>query len=217
MASGLSAALSIRAAQRGDCDEKSAANWHSKKVAEGYTRFLLVVMSALKQISDRDQPVLTDWDEESFSRAFDLFRPIIQGTVDVDKNLTQAEIAQTIEFCVQAFQNAGREEQEALMNKIKTVSETKDGEENVVKKLDASLSADEKRTLNTIQARQIIRSEDTMNIDNFSVDVIDGMVPNLQRGSLGLVRYVPKVKVGQEDEVRAKLGLPEKQDSIFSY
>lgn len=74
-ASGLSAALSIRAAQRGDCDEKAAAEWHSKKVAEGYTRFLLVVMSALKQISDRDEPVLTDWDEESFNRAFDLFRP----------------------------------------------------------------------------------------------------------------------------------------------
>ncbi|GBF64191.1 flavine halogenase [Trichophyton mentagrophytes] len=218
-ASGLSAALSIRAAQRGDCDEKAAAEWHSKKVAEGYTRFLLVVMSALKQISDRDEPVLTDWDEESFNRAFDLFRPIIQGTVDVDKTLTQAEIAQTINFCVNAFQNAGREEQDALMNKIKSVSETKNGEEtDVVKKLEESLSADERRTLNTIQARQIIRSEDTMNIDNFTVDVIDGMVPNLKRGSLGLLRYVPKVKAGQqENELRAKLGLPEKQDSIFSY
>ncbi|KAF3483149.1 CrpH protein [Arthroderma uncinatum] len=217
MASGLSAALSICAARRGDCDENAAAKWHSKKVAEGYTRFLLVVMSALKQISDRDQPVLTDWDEESFSRAFDLFRPIIQGTVDVDKNLTQAEIAQTIDFCMQAFQNAGREEQDALMNKIKTVSETKNEGENVIQKLDASLSVDERRTLSTIQARQIIRSEDTMNIDNFSIDVIDGMVPNLKRGSLGLVPYVPKAKAGQEDEIRTKLGLPEKQESIFSY
>lgn len=144
---------------------------------------------------------------------------VIQGTVDVDKTLTQAEIAQTINFCVNAFQNAGREEQDALMNKIKSVSETKNGEEtDVVKKLKESLSADERRTLNTIQARQIIRSEDTMNIDNFTVDVIDGMVPNLKRGSLGLLRYVPKVKAGQqEDELRAKLGLPEKQESIFSY
>lgn len=75
LASGLSAALTIRAAQRGDCNEQAAVSWHSKKVAEGYTRFLLVVMSALKQISDREKPVLTDFDEDSFNRAFDFFRP----------------------------------------------------------------------------------------------------------------------------------------------
>jgi flavin-dependent dehydrogenase len=75
MASGLSAAATICATKRGDCDETTAADWHSKKVAEGYTRFLLVVLSALKQIKDKDSPVLTDWDEETFDRAFSFFRP----------------------------------------------------------------------------------------------------------------------------------------------
>jgi flavin-dependent dehydrogenase len=74
-ASGLAAAATICAVKRGDCDETTAADWHSKKVAEGYTRFLLVVLSALKQINDSDDPVLTDWDETTFERAFSFFRP----------------------------------------------------------------------------------------------------------------------------------------------
>lgn len=74
-ASGLSAAATICAVKQGDCDETMAADWHSKKVAEGYTRFLLVVLSALKQIKDSDDPVLTDWDEATFERAFAFFRP----------------------------------------------------------------------------------------------------------------------------------------------
>ena len=58
--SGLPAAITICAARDGDSDELSAAKWHSAKVAEGYTRFLLVVMSAMKQITGGDEPVLSD-------------------------------------------------------------------------------------------------------------------------------------------------------------
>jgi flavin-dependent dehydrogenase len=75
LASGLSAATTICAVKRGDCEENTAADWHSKKVAEGYTRFLLVVLSALKQIKDQEESVLTDWDEATFDRAFSFFRP----------------------------------------------------------------------------------------------------------------------------------------------
>lgn len=75
LSGGLSAATTIAAAIRGDCDEETAASWHDKKTAESYTRFLVVVSSALKQIRASDQPVLHDFDEKSFERAFDLFRP----------------------------------------------------------------------------------------------------------------------------------------------
>ena len=75
MSSGLSAAATICAVKRGDCDENTAADWHNKKVAEQYTRFLLVVLSTLKQIKDQDRAVLTDWDESTFDRAFSFFRP----------------------------------------------------------------------------------------------------------------------------------------------
>ena len=75
LASGLSAAMTIRAVQRGDCNELAGAKWHSTKVAEGYTRFLLVVMSAMKQIRGGDAPVLSDWDDDGFDLAFEAFRP----------------------------------------------------------------------------------------------------------------------------------------------
>lgn len=75
LTSGLSAATTICAVRRGDCDEATAAKWHSTKVGEGYTRFLLVVLSAMKQIREADEAVLSDFDEEGFDRAFAFFRP----------------------------------------------------------------------------------------------------------------------------------------------
>ena len=83
LASGLSAALTICAAKRGDCDERTAVKWHSSKVAEGYTRFLLVVLSALKQIRQHDEPVLSDWDEDGFDRAFAFFRPSMLSDLEL--------------------------------------------------------------------------------------------------------------------------------------
>lgn len=75
LTSGLSAATTICASRKGQCDEATAAQWHSRKVAEGYTRFLLVVLSALKQIRQGDEAVLADFDEDGFDRAFAFFRP----------------------------------------------------------------------------------------------------------------------------------------------
>ena len=71
----LSAATTFCAAMRGDCDENTAFKWHSSKIAEGYTRFLLAVLSALKQIRKQDQPILSDWDEDGFETAFAHFKP----------------------------------------------------------------------------------------------------------------------------------------------
>ena len=75
IAAGLSAAMTIQAARRGDCDEATAAKWHSSKVTEGYTRFLLVVMMALKQIRKGTEPVLSDFDQDGFDKAFGFFQP----------------------------------------------------------------------------------------------------------------------------------------------
>lgn len=46
--------------------------------------------------------------------------------------------------------------------------------------------------LRTIRARQILRTEDFMNIDNFSQDAVDGFVPRLIRGNLGLAKVVSR-------------------------
>jgi flavin-dependent dehydrogenase len=71
----LSAATTICAAIRGHCDEESAAKWHSRKVADGYERFTLVVLSGYRQMRKQQEPVLADFDEDNFDRAFDFFRP----------------------------------------------------------------------------------------------------------------------------------------------
>lgn len=71
----LSAALTICASIRGELSEEEAAQWHSEKIATAYTRFLLVVLSAYRQIRAQEQPVLSDFDEDNFDRAFAFFRP----------------------------------------------------------------------------------------------------------------------------------------------
>lgn len=54
--------------------------------------------------------------------------------------------------------------------------------------LESSMSSEEIRIMNSIRARQMLRSEDTINIDTFSTDTIAGLTANLERGKLGLVR-----------------------------
>ncbi|KAL8698812.1 MAG: hypothetical protein Q9201_006366 [Fulgogasparrea decipioides] len=193
LASGLSAATTICASRNGECDEVTAAKWHSKKVSEGYTRFLLVVLSALKQIRNADEAVLSDFDEDGFDRAFDFFRPIIQGHSDTSSKLSQDEISDTIDFCMRAFIPTSDTEAQNVLNKVEAAKEDqnneigKDGKpKKTVKDLETNLTEDEKRILTTIRARQMLRIEDIIHNDNLAADVIDGMRINLVRGQLGL-------------------------------
>lgn len=192
LSGGLSAATTISAAIRGDCDENTAAAWHDKKTSESYTRFLLVVSSALKQIRSSDQPVISDFDEDSFERAFDLFRPIIQGQADADfkGKLTQAEISKTVEFCFRAFAHVSFEEKEALVKKLKALGHDGDAYDEANSKaldeIEKQLTSEEQAILRTLKGRRMVRPEDSLNIDNFLLDSIDGLGPRLKRGNLGL-------------------------------
>jgi len=207
LSSGLTAAVTICAAIRGDVTEKEAAQWHSSKVAEGYTRFLLVVLSSLKQIRGGDEPVLSDWDEESFDRAFDHFRPIIQGTADADseKKLSTEEISKTIDFCFRAFAHVPVERKDALLEKMKnhgvsdpTATDLKTRE--ALEELKNTLSPEELDIMNTIRGRRMIRAEDSLNIDNYRLDSINGMAPNLERGNLTLRKAeINKIDVSKKD------------------
>ena len=84
LSGALSAAVTICASIKGDCDEQTAFNWHSKGVAERYTRFLLIVMGATKQIRSKEAPVLNSSDEDGFDKAFSLIRP---GTTSSQDNV----------------------------------------------------------------------------------------------------------------------------------
>lgn len=93
-----SAALSIAASIRGHCSEIDAARFHDLKVGTAYTRFLLVVMGAYKQIRNQEAAVLSEVNEDNFDHAFDMIRPVIQGTADVDHRLTEDELQRTMDF-----------------------------------------------------------------------------------------------------------------------
>jgi len=52
------------------------------------------------------------------------------------------------------------------------------------------MSAEEQRIAKRILARKMMRMDDSLGIDNFKTDVINGLAPQLQRGNLGLVAVV---------------------------
>ncbi|KAG7291125.1 hypothetical protein NEMBOFW57_001135 [Staphylotrichum longicolle] len=187
LAGGLSAAMTIQASRRGECSEFQAAKWHSAKVAESYSRFLLVVMTALRQIRRGEEPVLSDFDEDGFDKAMGFFRPIIQGLADADVGgkLTQNLVEKTVEFCFHAFDDVAPDAREKVLGKLNPDRiETQEDLER--------LNEDELVMLRTIRARQILRTEDFMNIDNFSQDAVDGFVPRLIRGNLGLAKVASR-------------------------
>lgn len=65
--------------------------------------------------------------------------------------------------------------------------------------LTENLNEEETRIMKHIRARQMMKTEDTMNIDNFSTDTILGLGPVLKRGSLGLA--VSDGNKGEKKEV----------------
>ncbi|MCJ1261614.1 hypothetical protein MMC22_001480 [Lobaria immixta] len=220
---GLSAATTICVVRRGDCNEATAAKWHSNKVGEGYTRFLLVVLSALKQIREADEAILSDFDDEEIDRAFALFRPsrstypapsllkstitsfaVIQGTSDVNAKLSQEEISKTIDFCCKAFRPAEQEKEKSALKKLEAVGFEQDDSagnadkpRQMVEMLEATLTEDETRIVNTIRACQMIRAEDAMHIENLVADIVDGRRINLEHGSLGFAKATRPVKKKQ--------------------
>lgn len=75
LSSGLAAALTIQASRKGECSEFTAAKWHSSKVREGYTRFLVVVMICLRQLRKPDHSILSGEDVDNYDAAFAAIQP----------------------------------------------------------------------------------------------------------------------------------------------
>ena len=123
--------------------------------------------------------------------------------------LSQEEVSNTVEFCLNAFEHHAPDKQAAVMKKMETamlasnasnveapanVCDTKTEaaiEEKAVVDPEG-LSPDEMKILNTIRARQMLRREDTLSIDNFTNDAINGYIPVVARGTLGLHKVLPK-------------------------
>jgi hypothetical protein len=84
-------------------------------------RFLIVILSAYKQIRAQSDDVLSDVGEDNFDRAFNflrpgiyfsqrhilqliaLFVPVIQGNADLGPRLSESEVQDALDFCGNLF------------------------------------------------------------------------------------------------------------------
>ncbi|KAK1749557.1 hypothetical protein QBC47DRAFT_311698 [Echria macrotheca] len=178
MVGGLAAAASIQAVRKGQAAEWEAAGWHSAKVAEAYTRFLLLVMSVQRQLRLRDAQILTRDEEDGFDLAFHIIQPVIQGAADTDVEdvQTQERAAQSVDFALDAID--------------KEVELTQEQKRSVLEKVDGSdekLAADEVRILGNIVAR-VFQTKNIHTLHHFMGDVINGLAAHVVHRELGLVR-----------------------------
>ncbi|KAG5650277.1 hypothetical protein H0H81_012767 [Sphagnurus paluster] len=203
--SAISAAASICASVRGDCSELDAANWHTRRVATSYTRFQVVVLSAYKQIRAQNCNILADVDEDNYDRAFSFLRPVIQGAGDVGKQLSDAELQKSLDFCVNLFNPTEADDKDktthARIGKelldvaspsidprfLENALHVGSGDEKTgaCGDPDCKGSLQKRMLLNKLNARKVISSE--YNVNNLESEPLDGIVARLERGRLGLV------------------------------
>ncbi|KAH8721626.1 RadH flavin-dependent halogenase [Ilyonectria robusta] len=172
----LAAAVTIKASINGDCSEYQASKFHAKKVDEGYNLFLLVVLAALKQIRMQENPVLSDIDEAGFDQAFNFLKPVIQGSgsSNITKPFSADDISKTIDFAVEA------------LNSFPTTDDNDTAQSNGDGKLQPEMTMPDEGVLTGFKIlEQAAPSADTT---KFEGTVIDGLVPRLERGNLGLNR-----------------------------
>lgn len=212
LTSALSAAATICASIRGDCSEAEAADWHTKRVSTSYTRFQVVVLSAYKQIRAQQIDVLSDIDEDNYDRAFAFLRPVIQGASDMGTRLSETELQNSLDFCVNLFNPTLPEQHErlsrlggalekelldmtgpivdpAILESALPVMSTKLGNNKHSQSgndSDSDTTSETKLILSKINARKVVHSEYVVN--NLESESLGGFVVRLEKGRLGLLR-----------------------------
>ncbi|KAF9485500.1 FAD/NAD(P)-binding domain-containing protein [Pholiota conissans] len=185
----LSAAITICASIRGSVSESEAALWHDAKVGSAYTRFLLVVLGTYKQMRNQHLPIMSDIDEDNFDRAFDLIRPVIQGTADVGHRLSEDELQKTMDFCQNIFAPTTPEMYASVQARVSPELMSPTGPIMTSADLDRILDPgdiDAKLVLSEINARKAIHPMYSATV-NFGVEYHRGLTAVMKHGKLGLV------------------------------
>ncbi|KAJ6542740.1 putative halogenase [Mycena capillaripes] len=193
---GLTAAVTIAASIRQHCSEEEAAVFHDHKVAVSYTRFFLTVLGAYKQIRNQQVAVLSDIDEGNFDRAFDLIRPVIQGTADAGKMLTEDELQKAMDFVTHIFVPTDPEMQQSVGTRL-GMDVLAPGAPILTKDQISTLSAGDKDTewvLNQANATKSI-SDFYTGPDRLLGEVVNGLIGCTKVGCLGLTRVAGKPEV----------------------
>ncbi|KAJ7780262.1 hypothetical protein DFH07DRAFT_468316 [Mycena maculata] len=186
---GLTAAVTIAASIRKHCSEAEAGMFHDHKVAVSYTRFLLTVMGAYKQMRNQQVPVLSDISEDNFDKAFDLIRPVIQGTADAGQMLTEDELQKAMDFVTHIFVPTDPELQQAVGTRL-GVDLLAPGAPILTKEQITSMAAGDKDTelvLNQANATKAI-SDFYTGPERLLGEVVNGFIGRTKVGCLGLIR-----------------------------
>ncbi|KAJ7229535.1 putative halogenase [Mycena haematopus] len=186
--SGLNAAATISASIRGECTEAEAIEFHTQKTSTSYTRFLLVVLSAYRQITSQSVAVLSDVDEDNFDRAFDFIRPVIQGTSDTDPTITEEMLQSTMDFCEHALGLTDPEMHEDVAKRVDPALLADDGPLMGVKDVVAMAGDDEdmEMVLRRVNSRKALEPLNWQ--PNFRGETFNGLYIRLEQGNLGLSR-----------------------------
>lgn len=106
---------------------------------------------------------------------------------------------------MKAFAPVDAAKRDAVMKRVEDLKIS--GTAKDPKELEAYLSPEEMHILNTVRAREMVRSEDTVNIDTFTSDIIDGRAVSMVHGSLGLISAQEAAKnvVTKSDDVLSKM------------
>ncbi|KAL8740631.1 MAG: hypothetical protein Q9184_008467, partial [Pyrenodesmia sp. 2 TL-2023] len=95
---------------------------------------------------------------------------VIQGTSDISNNIFQEELSQTIHFCFEAWNNTKPEARAAMFRKLPSamvgVNKAQMGAK--LQEMQKNLHAEEVQMMDYIRARQLLRTEDSTHVDNFS-------------------------------------------------
>ncbi|KAJ7623852.1 putative halogenase [Mycena polygramma] len=186
-AGGLAAASSIAASIRGQCTEEEAVRFHDTKSATSYTRYLLVVLSAYRQITAQSDSVMSDIEEDNFDRAFDFIRPVIQGGADTDPAVTEAMVQRTMDFCEHILYTDS-EMHDEVAKRVDPNLMKHDGPILGLKDVAAIAGDDDEvgAVLRRVNARKVAEAMHWQ--PNFRGESVNGFSIVLERGNLGLKR-----------------------------
>lgn len=159
-----------------------------------YTRFLLVVLSAYKQLHQQQKDVLCDVKSGDFKAAFDILLPVIQGLGDVDashsQEVTEDLLQKTMDFVATVLTTSTSEVASAKESGyLPTELFERDGAvlgpdqiAKLVSQTGANVTAE--KALRSINARKPLQLYDPR--ANFEQEEVNGIVADLQKGSVGL-------------------------------
>ncbi|KAF7342923.1 hypothetical protein MSAN_02008800 [Mycena sanguinolenta] len=213
--SGLNAAATISASIRGDCTEEQAISFHTQKTSTSYTRFLLVVLSAYRQITHQSVAVLADVDEDNYDRAFDFIRP---GMFLFPRTKSRSRLSRTQLSRASPIRTrlSRRICCRAQWTSASTPSGLTDPEmhEDVAKKVDPALLTDDAPLMSVKDAKALAGDDEDIEMvlrrvnsrkaleplnwqPNFRGETFENLYIRLERGNLGLSRadVAPTVEV----------------------